>query len=1160
MRRNQGTWAWILLATIVVLIPSALRAQVTTADILGTVTDVTGAAVPHATVTITDLGTGESRQQSSAGKGEFTFTTLPVGSYSVKVTATGFKTWRTPSVTLAVGDRLRLNPSLEVGAVTETVEVAAQTAGLQTDSSSVGTLIPSTSVQNLPLNGRNFVTLVQLAAGAADSTVGFSAGTAVDDRRLTSQVQINGQFAFSNNYLIDGMDNNERFIGTIMVKPNIDSIQEMRVTSSNYSADLGRTAGGVINMITKSGTNDLHGTAYEFFRNQAMDARNFFARTGTKPVYGQNQYGASVGGRVIKDRTFFFMDYEALRLNQATVTLSTVPLANGVAPIQPNAALAAAAGAYTGTGGERTGNFSGIAPIYDPTSCPTATTCAAPTAGSGRTQFPNSTIPANRIDAAGLKLLNFYPLPNVGATGQLTSNYQSAPVTTNNEDTMDVRVDHKFSEKNLAYVRYTYSSIRVAIAGALTPPVTNGTTTYEGTHSLAFDIVHTFTPHLLMEIQSGWSRFYLASLPGSYLKNPDTTQLGLPNINVDANSSQISTFSTTDSSLTSAGDPSYTPYYNIDNTYEINGNVVRQSGNHAFKTGAVFRYHTNLIFQQQTSAGSFAFSNITTEATTPGSNPISYVANSGYGVASMLLGYPNTVTRVKQLSEPDYVYREFGAYAQDDWRATRWLTLNLGVRYDYYGAAYTTNDQIVNFNFATEHLQTADSGGYGRSAGVSIGALNFSPRIGFAATVAKKTVVHGGFATSYVPFFVGTPGSMRNAPFTSQFAPLTNQTFPDISLTNTNPAGTANSAYTFPIVTAPVPDNPNSPVNGILAYRPNAKLPYVLQTNLTVQQEIGANTISLTYVGIFGRQQPFPNASIDVNQPAPGNSATQQTRRPWYGLYPQVTTIGLYGNTTTNTYNGFQVNFERRLAKGLESTGNYTWAHALDNYEYQPLSTATIFANPFGGYRLDLGNSSIDLRGRLAVTVSYKLQTKFHGFFGGATNGWAINAIFQSQSGLPFSVTNTTDVAGTNSEGGNRPNLVGNYTQPGTIAGNPTCNAAAYANVHNSHAYSTSGNGTIQWFNACAFAVQTTGTYGTLGRLQEFGPHQTGLAFAASKEFHIYDRLRLQARGELFNAFNHPVFGLPSASLSSTAGQISSTAAGSLGLPRNVQLSAKFTF
>jgi hypothetical protein len=275
------------------------------------------------------------RELKSDANGAFTFVLLPAGQYSVKVQMANFKTYVASDITLAIGDRRRLDVSLAVGGTEQTVEVTGQAPALQTDTSATGTLIPSTLVGEVPLNGRNFVTLVQLAGGAADSTVGYAGGNAQyggDDQRLTSQVQVNGQLAWANNFLIDGMDNNQRFIGTIMVKPAIESIQEMRVTTTNYGADLGRTAGGVINMITKSGTNDFHGSAYEYFRNQIMDARNFFASSGPKPVFRQNQYGGSLGGPIRPNKTFFFMDYDGLRLAQALVQISTVPLANGRCP------------------------------------------------------------------------------------------------------------------------------------------------------------------------------------------------------------------------------------------------------------------------------------------------------------------------------------------------------------------------------------------------------------------------------------------------------------------------------------------------------------------------------------------------------------------------------------------------------------------------------------------------------------------------------------------------------------------------------------------------------------------------------------------------------------------------------------------------------------
>jgi outer membrane receptor protein involved in Fe transport len=1129
----RGAIAALLLASVL-MIPNKLVSQ-TTADIVGIVTDTSGASVPGATVLVTNLETGETRTQTTGAGGEYSITTLPVGHYRVKIQLQGFKTWTAPDITLALGDRLRLAASLAVGGVDQTVEVVGQTPALRTDSSSTGTLIPATSVQNLPLNGRNFVTLVQLSAGAADSTVGFADGTDGNDRRLTSQVQVNGQYAWSNNFLIDGMDNNERFIGTITVKPSIESIQEMNVTTSNYSADLGRTAGGVINMITKSGTNNYHGSAYEYFRNQVLDARNFFARTGPKPAYRQNQYGGSLGGPIVRDKSFFFLDYEALRLSQATITISTVPLANGVAPIQPDAALATAAGAYNGVGGMRTGNFTGIAPIYDPI--------------NGHTQFPGNVIPSNRQDKAGIALINLYPLPNNGPAGTLTNNYLSAPTTTNDEDTMDVRFDNKFNANNSAYLRYTYANIRVNIPGA-TPPVANGSYTNESTHGLGFDFLHTFTPRLLVEIQAGWSRFLLATLPGSYGQDLTAKLLGIPNINISAATSNISQFSFTDGSLSSAGDQFYTPKYNTNDTFEINGNVLRQIGSHNFKFGGVDRFRMDTYTQQPFATGRFMFSTIQTASSASGQG-------SGYGVASLALGYPNSATSDGQLSIPQYRFKEFALYAMDDWRATKWLTLNLGVRYEYYGPLYTANNEISNFNFATNQLQTAGTGSYGSNAGVTMGKLNFSPRLGFAATVTKHTVVRGGFATSYVPFFMGTYYAFQNAPFISQFSTITGQFYPNFSLTNTNPQGGPNSsaAATIPTMPAPTAADPNNPFGPLDAVSPHLDIPYVYQTNLAVQQQIGANTATVTYVGVFGRQQPWPNNAIDINQPTPGPQATNQQRRPYNTLYPNVQQIMLYGNSTTNSYNGLQASLERRLTKGLEAVANYTYAHAIDNFEYQPLVNSQILAHPFGGYRLITGNSEIDLRNRLTAFISYKVGAKFHGFLGGAVNNWGLNAIFQAQSGLPFMVTNSTDVAGTDSEGGNRPNRVGDYTRGGSIDGATNCPA----NVHNSNALVGSGN--LQWLNTCAFAVQPAGTFGNDGRYAEYGPHETGLNFAAGKEFAISERLHLQIRGELFNAFNHPVFGLPAATLGGGGfGQVSSTAQEAFGLPRNVQLAAKFTF
>jgi Carboxypeptidase regulatory-like domain len=1158
MMRNriiETTTNILLLALLaLVMLPlTALRAQVATADLLGTLTDPAGAIVPGAEITVTNTATAIARKQESDANGTFTFVLLPPGQYTVTVQKEGFKTQHESGITLTVGDRRRLDVSLAVGNVLQTVAVTSAATTLQTDSSSTGTLIPSKLIQELPLNGRNFITLVQLAAGAADSSPGFSGGNAQfggDDQRLTSQLQVNGQYSWANNYLIDGMDNNQRFIGTIIVKPAIESIQEMEVTTSNYGADLGRTAGAVVNMITRSGTNEFHGSAYEYFRNQVMDARNFFARSGSKQVYRQNQYGGSLGGPIRRDKTFFFVDYEGLRLGQGQVDISTVPLANGVVPIQPNTALAAAAGAFTGgaTGGERTGNFSGIAPIYDPTSCPPAssvTTCT-------RTQFPGNIVPANRIDRSGLALLNAYPLPNYGSPGLLTNNYLSKPVTTNNTDTTDARLDLKFNDRNSAFFRYTYSNTRYVAPGPIYP-VANGTYTSEPTQGLGFSYVHTFTPRLIADLQFSWSRFVVASLPGSYGKNLSSTLLGIANINVNTATSQISAFTASDGSISSAGDQPYTPEYNTDDDFEVKGGVIRNWGTHTLKFGAEDRFRADWVWQSQDAAGTFAFTQEYTQANTA----TGYTPNTGLGVASIILGYPNSTTRTIQLSRPQYRYKEFAAYAMDDWRALPWLTLNLGVRYDYYGPEYTANNEMSNFNFTTNKLQTAGTGGWGSSAGVTNGKLNISPRVGYAATLTRKSVIRGAFDMVYVPFFVGTPYAMRNGQFVSQFSTLTSQFFPVLSLTNQNPSGGSNSpdASSIPIMPAPAAADPNNPFGEIDAVRPFLKIPYNYQVTQAFQQDLGFATVTVRYVGVLGRQQALISP-FDVNAPTPGPPATSQQRRPYNTLYPNLQALALYGNTAFTNYNALQVSVERNLSHGLGGFGNYTYGHALDNFEYQPLDNSNILANPLGGYRTVSGNSDIDLRVRLAAALTYNVETRLHGWLGDVINGFGLDAIFQTQSGVqPYSVTNSTDVAGTNEEGGNRPNVVGNYTKGGNIGSATGCPT----DVHNSHAYVGSGN--IQWFNTCAFAVQATGTYGDLGRYQEFGPHQTALNFAASKEIRIREQLQLQLRGELFNAFNHPNFGLPGAVLGSgNFGQISSTGYGALGLPRNVQLAAKFTF
>ena len=426
-----------ILAILICLAP--MHAQVSTADILGTVTDSSGAVLVDAKITVENPETNLARTATSDGSGNYAIALLPAGRYNIKVEHPGFRAATINSVTLAIGDRTRQDIRLEVGQATESVEVSAQAASLQSDSAAVGNLITDRVVQDTPLNGRNFVRLAQLGAGTNESVPNaMSSGNRPDDRRRTSALSVNGQRDYANSYLIDGVDDNERYIGTIMVKPSEDALQEFRVQTNSYAAEVGRTAGGVANLITKSGTNSLHGSLFEFFRNQHLDAKNYFVgATADNPPYKQNQFGGSIGGPIKKDKTFFFGDYEGLRLRQGITYASTVP-----------------------TLAMHSGNFAGLPPIYDPLSGSTS---------AARLPFANNQILSNRWDPTGLALLNLYPLPT---TTGLTNNFTFSPVRAQRDDTFDTKVDHIFNERNQFFARYSFNDTNSFKPGQL--PAVNG--------------------------------------------------------------------------------------------------------------------------------------------------------------------------------------------------------------------------------------------------------------------------------------------------------------------------------------------------------------------------------------------------------------------------------------------------------------------------------------------------------------------------------------------------------------------------------------------------------------------------------------------------------------------------------------------------------------
>ncbi len=535
--------ACLLLA---LMLSGVVSAQMSTADVVGTVTDKSGAVVPAAKITITNLGTGLDYAVKTDTGGNYWVSLLPSGHYRIRAEKTGFKVWLVEDVNLGIGDRYRADANLDVGTVQESVVVRAESPELQMESPTVSNLVDERMMQELPVNGRNFFELSQLAAGASDyAGNAFATGDAVDDRRRPTVLSVNGATSAENNYRIDGMDNNERFVGNIVIKPSMDAIGEMKIVTNTFSAELGRTTGGAVIFITKGGTNRFRGSLYEFYRNRIMDARppNLLA-TQKKPPYKQHNFGGSVGGPVIKNRTFFFFDWETYLANLGQVSTNTVP-------------TLAEKYQY---------NFSGVNPIWDVNS----TRPNPNRAGSYlRDPFPNNTIPASLVDAVSKNLIALYPDPQLGG---ITNNFVSTPARRQNDATMDIRLDHRISNNNNSFVRYSRNRTHTTAPNAL-PTAANGMdpvggsggTTDQSAHNLQLTDTIILTPRLLLNLKASYSRLVVRSVQLGYGRD-EATQLGLKGVNVDEDSSGLPTINITN--FTSIGEGGFQPTLNTNNTFQ----------------------------------------------------------------------------------------------------------------------------------------------------------------------------------------------------------------------------------------------------------------------------------------------------------------------------------------------------------------------------------------------------------------------------------------------------------------------------------------------------------------------------------------------------------------------------------------------------------------
>ena len=1098
----------LLCLSLAAVIPG--YAQVTTAELSGVVTDPTGAAAGKVKITATNTETGQSHDAVTDDAGAYLLTQLAPGVYNLSAEATGFRKTVENNVRLEVSQRARLDFKMQLGQVSETVEVQGAAPLLESQSSTLGNVVSERLVADIPLNGRNFVTLATMTPGV--NGTGFStggtimSGTRPDDRRPGSELFSNGNREGDNNFLYDGIDNNERLTISIVLRPAVEAVREFKVQTSLYAADVGRNSGAVVDVVTKSGTNQLHGSVFEFLRNSDMDARSFFNAKGTPfGAFRYNQFGFSVGGPVYvprvyngKNRTFFFFDYEGFRRSSLNTIVASVP-----------------------TAAMRKGDFSGVNQVFDPLS----------TVVSGstytRTRFPNDQVPLNRFDPVALKLINAYPLP---ISAGVANNYIANLTQTQSWNQGDIRADHQISSNDSFFARWSFQRTAttvpntfpaVSIAGISSPVSLGNEDSFAGTsfspdQHAAADYVHIFSPNLVNDLRVGFTRFVLdytgqGQVNGGSLGN----QLGVPNSNTNPLQSLIPIFSP--ANFTGIGDSRSLPIFRRENTFQEQDGVTWTRGQHTFKFGGDIRRRQITEFQTNRGNGRFNFS--------PGFTAMPGVSGSGNSMASFALGYATLIEQDFTLAWPGIRGIESGVYAADDWRVTKKLTLNLGLRWEYYSPYSEVANRWSNFDAATATIIVAGRNGVGSTAGVQKDWKDFAPRFGFAYQLTPRTVVRGGYGIFYNPN--GNGGAAlrldRHPPYGPIYSVSPGDEFVATRISDGFPA-------------APVPnfDGLAKPAGSVIGVIPGFRSAYAQQFNLTVEREIAPAHLLLkgAYVGNLGRRL---GATFNDNQPVPGPGATTP-RRPFYSVDPLLADVTYQVSDGLSSYDALQLTAEKRLSQGLSMLLGYTWGHQIDN-------TGTEFGGGSGTPQdprcrnCDRGNSASDIRHRFTATYTYSLPWGRGQRWmnqGGALNfllgGWQTNGFITVQTGLPFTPSLQTTTVNTGT--GSRPDRI------------------ASGNL-------SSGQSIKNWFDVTAFTTPPPFTYGNAGRDILFGPGRTNFDLSIFKDFTIREQVKMQFRAESFNTFNHPQFGLPNGTIGNpTAAVISST----VGNPRQMQVALRLQF
>jgi hypothetical protein len=1138
-------------------------AQVESGKIVGAVHDSTGAVLDGAKITVTNVGTNVSHTVTTNPSGEYVVSELQPGTYTVLAEHEGFKKAAQAAFKLDVNQVVRVDFTLSVGSVNETMTVTAAEPLVESDTSSIGQVIEESRVNDLPLDGRDFVQLAYLSPGVNQGPQGtVQSGNIPENERANGSIQANGLMATNNNFLLNGFDNNEQQIGFEVIQPSVDAIQEFKVQTSDFGADIGR-GGAVVNVVLKSGSNSFHGGLFEFLRNSAFDAKNYFDSGGTPiPPFKQNQFGGRLGGPIFHNKTFFFMDYQGTRISQSQTVISTVP-----------------------TLIERGGNFSDLfTGTTDPTTGLDTGTIFDPLSFNPKTNtfsvFPNNVIPPCQgntgrsatggacLDPAGVNVLNIFPGPNIPNAG-IANNYLSNPLFKNNQDSFDVRVDHQINSRNNAFVTVSYGNVDATNADPF--PGVAGGGIFSGSIndkalSAGISDAYAISNTVMNDLKLGYTRYVVKAIPFFY-GQPIAQQLGIPGINIPGNPATGGLPNIEATSLSLAGNQDYFPENLRENNFQLIDSVTITHANHNFKFGGDVRLRRHGFFQTQNPRGDLFF---TGQFTGLAEEPNTLI--TGSATADLALGYVQSAFRDGQKGPFGMSWWEISTYFMDDYRVSQRLTLNMGLRYDIFTPFVEDHNHLANFDFATGEFVMPGMPGVSRSGDVELNSHNLAPRFGFAYTPwdNNKTVFRGGFG-----IFYDQQANQNDAEIAFNPTGLFGSQSLLVPTSSLTPAMVLSSG--FP-TTLPFPTLAD-PVGRASAFTMDNATTYIEEWNANVEREVMKDTVlQVAYVGTHAvhlaylRNLNQPVQPLDSNfevcppvtPPDPFCSAGLPSNfgRPYYNTVPSIAAIRTEVHDIGSITHGLQVRFEKRFSANWSMLNSYTWQHTIGYSAENETAGTSLEPQNTHDMAAERGDVEPDYRNQFTSAWSYSLpfgpNQRWLASNGPAqwlVGGWQLNGIIALYSGRSFTPYLSFDPTNTSS-GGPRPDVVGNpydFSNATTVGFNGGASMCPFS--HQS---------ILCWFNPAAYALpqlapgQTSSTvFGDARRGTLRGPAQYNVDFSLFKNFKISESKLLQFRAEFFNLFNTPQFGDPNFAVDTAqAGSIT----GTVHAARQIQLALKFAF